>query len=112
MVGEASKLGVPFMLAMGQSKDINKTRLIEAVIYALISGIVMSAMGYYIAFPVLQKEVATIQRDVASTNETMKSALREMKEYQELRRQYRDLEQQKTDAKLTQIQVEMARMKR
>jgi len=40
---------------VGMPQQINRTRLIEAVITAMVSGAMISAMGYYLAFPVLQE---------------------------------------------------------
>jgi len=103
---------IPFMLAAGSDPRINKTRMMEALIQALVIGAIVASAGYYIAFPVLQNEVANIRRDVSDTKEAMKEAVREIKTYQEGRRTLRDSQQERTDARINQIQIDIARMKR
>lgn len=100
--------GLPFMLAgvMGAQK-VNSTRLIEAAVIAVVSSCMMAGFGYFIAFPVLQEQVMQIRRDISETKESMRS----VREYQEVRRQYRDIQQEKLEAKIAQLQVELARRK-
>jgi hypothetical protein len=111
MIGEASK-AFPFMLAVGQDARINKTRLFESAITAAISGALIAAAGYYVALPVLQKEVLQIKLELADLKVEIRDAVKETKAYQNDRRNYRDQAQEKTDAKIQAIQVEMAKRHR
>lgn len=104
------KLGIPFMLAgvaaVGAGK-INSTRVVEAVVIACVSSALMATAGYFIALPVIQEQVSTVRRDISEVKEEMKA----VRVYQESRRQFRDAEQAKTDAKINQIQIELAKRK-
>lgn len=63
-----------FMMAAGTSgsQQINKTRIIEAVIIAAI----ISAAGYFIALPVLQEKTSQIQNAITE----IKQDIKEMKQ--------------------------------
>ena len=104
------KLGIPFMLAgvaaVGAAR-INSTRVVEAIIIACVSSTLMATAGYFIALPVIQEQVSTVRRDISEVKESMKMVAI----YQENRRQFRDTEQAKTDAKINQIQIELAKRK-
>lgn len=104
----AGKIGIPFMIAGITTAKLNSTRLMEAVVIAIVSSMMMAGFGYFVAFPVLQEQVLQIRRDISDTKDAMKG----VKEYQESRRQLRDLQQQQVDAKIAQLQVEIARLKR
>lgn len=62
-----------FMMATANGvQHINKTRIIEAVIIAAI----ISAMGYFIALPVLQEKTSQIQNAIIE----MKQDIKEIKQ--------------------------------
>jgi len=65
-------IGIPFMLAMSANNKVNKTRLIESVITALISGGLIAMAGYYVAFPVLQEQVAQMRREALETRQLIR----------------------------------------
>lgn len=65
-------IGIPFMLAMSANNKVNKTRLIESVITAVISGGLIAMAGYYVAFPVLQEQVAQMRREGIETRQLIK----------------------------------------
>ena len=105
------KVGIPFMMAVvagAAPVKLDKTRVMEAVIIAIIAGTIIAMTGYYVALPVLQSEVAHIRRDVSE----MKNSIHDVKRYQEVRREYRDIQQERMEAKIAALQVEMARHKR
>lgn len=56
------------MAAANGVQQINKTRIIEAIIIASIIG----AGGYFIALPVLQEKIAQIQGSISEVKETIK----------------------------------------
>lgn len=65
-------IGIPFMLAMSSNNKVNKTRLIESVITAVVSGSLIAMAGYYVAFPVLQEQVAQMRREGLETRQLIK----------------------------------------
>lgn len=101
IIGKVTMIAAPFMLAVGGQKEINYTRIIEAVVI----GAVVAAGGYFVALPVLQKEVQIIQRDISD----LKQSLKEGREDLERRAVKRDLEQAAQDARIERLQLEVAR---
>lgn len=102
---------IPFMAAavpVGMPRQINRTRLIEAVITAMVSGAMISAMGYYLAFPVLQEQVNQIKREVVDTREILKEYRRE----REVITMKRDAQHAAAEAKIVQLQIELAKKQR
>ena len=62
----AGKIGIPFMVAGVVATKVNPTRMLEAVIIAVVSSVMMGGLGYFIAFPVLQEQVKQIKEDILS----------------------------------------------
>lgn len=104
----AGKVGIPFMIAGVTAARLNSTRMMEAVVIAMVSSGLMAAGGYFIALPVLQEQVGTIRRDIAETKDTIK----DIKRYQDVRREYRDIQAERLEAKIAAIQVEMAKARK
>ena len=101
-------LGIPFMLAVGASNRINRTRLIESVIQSILVGAAVALMGYFVAFPVLQEQVAQIRREGLETQRM----IRENKVEADNRVLRRDAMMAAQEAKIVQLQIEQARQRR
>ena len=86
----AGKLMLPFMLAAGASTQINKTRIAESVVIALIVGVIMTMAGKYIALPVLEDRLAHFIKEGEATRQKV----------------------EQLQEKLVAVQIEMARLKR
>jgi hypothetical protein len=109
MVGEATKLGLPFMLTAGASERINKTRLVESVIIAAVSGAMISLAGYYVAFPVLQKQVEHIAQRQQEQYIHLIGILNEYKREREQITAKRDAQYYAQEAKIVALQIELAK---
>jgi hypothetical protein len=109
MVGEATKLGLPFMLTAGASDKINKTRMMEAVIQALVIGALMAGAGYYVAFPVLQKQVEHIAQRQQDQYMHLIGILNEYKREREQITTKRDAQYYAQEAKIVALQIELAK---
>ena len=92
---------IPFMLVAGSTPQVNRTRLIEAAITAVISGAVIALAGDFIAFPVLQEQVSQIRRDIARGEI-------EANRRSEVRAGH-DLQQ---DNRIRQLEIDMARIRK
>ncbi len=103
-------LSMPFMVAgvAGSALtggEINKMRVLEAVIIAVVSGFVIAMAGYYVAFPVMQEQVSQMRREGLETRQL----IREVREEMNARGSRRDAKEVLTDAKIVQLQIEMAK---
>mgnify|MGYP001581071566 CR=1 FL=1 len=79
--------GLPFILAAGAPKQLDKTRIAEAVVIALIVGAIMAMAGKYIALPVLEDKLTRVIKDGEFTRDKV----------------------EKLQEKLVALQIEMAR---
>lgn len=103
---EVIALAAPFMvISTGTPQEINKTKLIESAIQAVVVGAFVAAMGYFIAFPVLQEKVEQIRREGLET----RSLLREIKTEMDTRAGRRDSWDAAQDARLRQVELDIAR---
>ena len=93
------------------SKEVNKTRLIEAAIYAVVSSLFIAAGGYYIAFPVLQKQVENIAIKQDEQYKQMMEVLREYKREREVISLKRDAQYYDQEKKIVELQIKLARVR-
>jgi cell division protein FtsB len=99
---------LPFMLMAGVGpQTVNKTRVVEAVITAIIVGVCVAYTGMYVALPVLTKEIEYLHEG----QKEMKQLIKDMRDEMEKRAMARSALQALTDAKITQLQIEMAKRK-
>jgi hypothetical protein len=61
MMVATKEMALPFILAVGQDKTVNKTRIFEA----LIIGGVIAAVGKFFALPVLIEQIETVNKNIA-----------------------------------------------
>ena len=99
------KIGIPFLLAGMNGKEINKTRMMEAVITAIVSGGVIAMAGYYVAFPVLQEQVLQMRRESQDTRDLIKEIRVEL----EARALRQEAKEAALEAKIVQLQIELAK---
>ena len=92
------------MLAMTANNKVNKTRLIESVITAVISGALIAMAGYYVAFPVLQEQVLQMRREGIETRQLIRDIQNDLTAMS-LRRDATELELRN---KISELQVKMA----
>ena len=57
----AANHSIPFMLAVGGTKEVNKTRILEA----LIIGAVIAAAGKLFALPVLIEQIDRLKKELS-----------------------------------------------
>lgn len=98
-------IGIPFMLAMSANNKVNKTRLIESVITAVISGALIAMAGYYVAFPVLQEQVSQMRREGLETRQLIRDIQADL----QARSLRRDITEVELRNKIADLQVQMAR---
>lgn len=98
-------IGIPFMLAMSSNNKVNKTRLIESVITALVSGWIIAMAGYYVAFPVLQEQVAQMRREGLETRQLIKDIQTDL----QARSIRRDATEVEIRNKIADLQVQIAK---
>ncbi len=108
----ATKFVLPFMMAVAgpalTGSEVNKMRVLEAVIIAVVSGFVIAMAGYYVAFPVMQEQVAQMRREGLETRQL----IREIREESNASSLRRDAKEALVEAKLIQLQIELAKMHR
>ena len=100
-------IGMPFMLAMSANNKVNKTRLIESVITAIVSGSLIVMAGYYVAFPVLQEQVAQMRREGLETRQLIKDIQTDL----QARSIRRDATEVELRNKIADLQVQIARQR-
>jgi len=98
-------IGIPFLLATGASKQVNKTRIIESVITAAVSGGLIAWTGYVIAFPVLQEQVAQMRREGLETRQMIKEIQADL----QAKLNRRDQVEVEFRNKIAELQVQIAR---
>lgn len=98
-------IGIPFMLAMSANNKVNKTRLIESVITAVISGALIAMAGYYVAFPVLQEQVLQMRREGIETRQLIRDIQNDLTA-RSLRRDQTEVEFRN---KIADLQVQIAK---
>jgi hypothetical protein len=105
---------IPFMLMAGSptAVQINRTRVIEAGITAVITGMMISAAGYYVAFPVLQNQVSNIAFRQNEQNAQVLEILKEFKHDRQVIDAKRDAEIARLQAQLLEVQLKLARQQR
>lgn len=97
---------IPFMvLSNGRPQEINKTRLWESVIQSVLVAAVVGMGGYFIAFPALKGQVEAMAKESEATRELIKEIKRDI----DIRAARRDAMDAAQDARIVQIQIEMAR---
>lgn len=102
----------PFMLAVGADPRVNKTRLLEAGIQAVVVGVLVAGLGYFVAFPVLQNQVANIAARQDAQYIQIMQTLMEYKRERELLVNRRDAQVSAHQDKIERLQSDVARMKR
>lgn len=100
-------IGIPFLLATGASTQVNKTRLIESVITAVVSGGLIAMAGYYVAFPVLQEQVAQMRREGLETRQLIRDIQSDL-QAMSLRRDQTEVELRN---KIAELQVQIAKQR-
>jgi len=100
-------IGIPFMIASVANNKVNKTRLIESVITAVVSGALIAMAGYYVAFPVLQEQVAQMRREGLETRQL----IRDIQVDLQARSLRRDATEVEFRNKIAEMQVQMARQR-
>lgn len=93
------------MIASVANNKVNKTRLIESVITAAVSGALIAMAGYYVAFPVLQEQVAQIRREGMETRQLIKDIQADLSA-RSLRRDITEIELRN---KIADLQVQVAK---
>lgn len=113
-IGMLDHTTIPFMLMAGSpaAVAVNKTRLVEAGITAITTGLMISAAGYYVAFPVLQNQVQNIANKQSEQNAQLLETLREYKREREVLLTKRDVEMARVNAQLLEIQLKLAKSQR
>ena len=91
---------IPFLLAVGGEKEINRVRIIEAVIIAAV----ISLGGYFVALP---KIVETIEKNVVEIKLSQKETNAQM----EIRRIATDAQVDSIKRDISDIRVEIAKRK-
>lgn len=99
---------LPFMIAGVTATKLDSGRVMEAVIIAVVSSCMMAGFGYFIAFPVLQEQVGQVKRDIAE----MKHDIRDVRDSVDIRSARRDGREALMDAKIVQLQIELARQRK
>lgn len=94
---------IPFMLAAvsGQPQKINATRVVEAVVIASI----IAGGGYFIALPVLTKEVESINKSLAR----VEAKIAAIEQRIEQRREVRDQQYESVKSDINRIKVDIER---
>ena len=100
-------LGIPFLLATGASTHVNKTRLLGSVITAAVSGGLIAMAGYYVAFPVLQEQVAQMRREGLETRQLIRDLQTDL-QARSLRRDQTEVELRN---KIADLQVQVAKQR-
>lgn len=100
--------GVPFMIAGIVAAKVDSQRITEAVIIAVVSSCMMAVFGYFIALPVLQEQVGQVKREMAE----MKQDIKGVRDTIDVRSNRRDGREALVEAKIVQLQIEMARMRK
>ena len=70
--GQVISSALPFMVMTAVPQTVNKTRVIEAIVIASISGAFIAFVGMYVALPVLMEKIDNIRRDIARVEQTVK----------------------------------------
>lgn len=96
--GQVITSALPFMIMSAAPQTVNKTRVVEAIVIASISGAFIAFVGMYVALPVLMEKLDGIRRDVARLEQTVKED-----------RVDRDRDMEKLKVEITQIKVDQAR---
>lgn len=100
-------IGIPFMIASVANNKVNKTRLIESVITAAVSGALIAMAGYYVAFPVLQEQVAQMRREGLETRQLIKDIQTDL----QARSIRRDATEVEIRNKIADLQVQIAKQR-
>jgi hypothetical protein len=99
---------MPFMLMAGVGpQTVNKTRVVEAVITAVVVGIIVAYAGMYVALPVIKEQIEQLKSGQTETRQL----IRDIKADLDMRGARRDALQTQTETKLIQLQIEMAKKK-
>lgn len=98
-------ISIPFLLAVNGDTKVNKTRVVEAVVIAIVVGAIMAYAGMYVALPVIKEQIEQINR--RQTEQTQ--FIRDIKQELDLRAARRDQREAEMNTKITQVQIEMAR---
>ena len=98
-------MSIPFLLAVNGDPRVNKTRVIEAVVIAVVVGAIMAYAGMYVALPVIKEQIEHINR---RQNEQMQY-IRDIKQELDLRSARRDATEAQLSQRITNVQVEVAR---
>lgn len=93
------------MLAMTANNRVNKTRIIESVITAAISGAIIAIAGFYYAFPVLQEQVSQMRREGLETRQLIRDIQSDLNA-RSLRRDQTEVEFRN---KIADLQVQIAK---
>lgn len=100
-------IGTPFLLAIGASQHINKTRIVEAVVI----GAILAMGGKFVALPaiteVMTEKISTVNVGVAKLEERMASLENKL----EVRRAVRDEQMTGLRKELNEVKVDQARRK-
>ncbi len=98
---------VPFMLAAvgATPAQINKTRLIESFITAVVSGAVIALAGYLFAIPVLEEKLLQVRKEVVEVKESVSGLRLEVKE----NRVRTDLDARETQNRIQRVELDAAR---
>jgi len=86
-------------------QTVNKTRVVEAIITAVVVGVIVAYAGMYVALPVLKEQIDQLRISHAET----KQLIRDIKTELDLRGEKRDAIQAQTEAKILQLQIEQAK---
>jgi len=97
----AANHSIPFMLAVGATKEVNKTRIMEA----LIIGAVIAAAGKFLALPVLIEQIESVNRNVSKLEQQITVVEAKL----ELRRQVRDEQIDRLKKELSDLKIENAK---
>ena len=99
---------LPFMLmATSSPQTVNKTRVIEAIITAVVVGVIVGYTGMYVALPVLKEQIDQLRVSQAE----MKQLIRDVRDDMEKRMDKNVALRALTDARITQLQIDMANRK-
>jgi hypothetical protein len=102
----AAKTGafaLPFILAVGQDKNVNKTRIFEA----LIIGGVIAAVGKFFALPVLVEQIETVNKNISRLEQRISI----VEDRIEVRRSVTDEHLDKLKREINEVKLENVRRK-
>lgn len=106
---EAAKMigssGLFMMAAANGPQTVNKTRILEAVITAIVVGVLVSYSAIYVALPVIKEQIDQLRNESKETRQLIKDIKQEL----DMRGARRDATEAALKAEIVKMQIEQAR---